>query len=215
MRKFIVFLAFMLCAMPLCASGPINNDSDNVRDTVFDDVYVKDSLHVVDGLSVAGPYSGEQRISIPLAGVTTNGAPIGADGTTAPGMATTDGIPAVVWADNEVTPVEFSFRLHPGMESDGWAIRLLGSSSSATTPPEIDWQLFFQNDDVGFDSTATAQTAVSFSGTYTLSNEEISLTPDATAQAASIAGTTVTVNIWPTTTGSGTFELKNIEIYKP
>lgn len=214
MKKIISILGILIMlAVPAFASGPTDFDSDSVRDTVFNDVYILDSLYVVDDLFVTGNVSGEQRVSIPLAGVTTNGAPIGADGTTAPGMATTDGIPAIVWADDEVTPIEFSFRIAPGMEGSGWAIRLLATTSDVATPPEVDWQLFFQSDDSDVDSTADGQTAVSYAGEY--SNEEVTLTPDATAQTASTAGTTVTVNIWPTTTGSGTYELKNIEIYKP
>lgn len=179
-------------------------------DGFFTNVLVKGALKVNTTDYVDAPAS--RNISFPLAAFVTNGAPIAADGTTNPGIATTDNVPAIVWADDEVTPVQITFRV-PAEYSSGMAFRLLISTSDDTTKPEVDWQIWANTDAVVFDAAATAQTAVQAAANSSATNEEVTLTPDATGAAQIVAGAWITLDLWNTTTGSGTLELKGVEAY--
>jgi len=151
--------------------------------------------------------------AVPLVGVCVEGAPIGADGTTAPGLATTDGIPAIVWADDEVTPIEYTFRIPPGMEGERLGFRGFASTDDATTAPEIDWALYVNFDNTAFDAAAYAGDAVTLSGISTTKNEMFVLEPTATMAAGILSEGWATLTLWPTTTGGGTVELKGLELY--
>lgn len=153
-------------------------------------------------------------VNIPLTSFVTAGQPIAADGTTNPGIATTDSIPAIVWATNEVTPIEVTFRVPASYSSGGLSFRLLCSTSSMTTPPEVDWSFYMNVDDTAFDAAVTAQDAVALVlATAATQNEVVLLTLDSTGEAALTAGGWATTRFWNTTTGNGTLEIKAIERY--
>ena len=138
---------------------------------------------------------------------------IGNDGTTAPGVGETDNIPAIVYASSaESTKCQWTFRV-PTDYSSGLGFRILMSSSNATsTGQSIDWQLWVNDDDVGFDAAAISQDAVSpTSSTLDASNELITLTMDATGEAALSAGSFVTVDIWNAGTSDNTTEIKGVQ----
>ncbi len=157
-------------------------------------------------LKVPVPYA------IPLGAFSTNGTPIAADGTTAPGIALHDSVPAIVWATTEVTPIEATFRLPAGMEGDNLRFKVLVSTSDATTPNEVDWSLYINKDGVAFGS-ELAQTAVACTDISTTLAQEYTLTPNSTAAAALVSGAWVTLKLWNTSTGGGNLELKGVDYY--
>ena len=211
MKKFCIFTMIAIVSMALAAPAFAEMDAaDRLPKTITGkrdfrgDFSWKDSKGKIEA---PVPYN------IPLAGVCVSGAPIGADGTTAPGLATTDSLPAIVWADDEVTPIEYTFRIPPGMEGSRIKFRGFASTDDATTPPEIDWTLDVNFDGTAFDATPYAGDAVTLSGISTTKNETFILEPTATMAAGITAGGWATLKLWPTTTGGGTVELKGLEYY--
>jgi hypothetical protein len=211
MKKFCLFALIAMMTMALVAPAyaemgaedKLNRTITGKRDFRGDFSW-KDSKRTVEA---PVPYT------IPLAAVCVSGAPIGADGTTAPGLATTDGIPAIVWADDEVTPIEYTFRIPAGMEGERLGFRGFASTDDATTPPEIDWALYVNFDGTAFDAAAYAGDAVTLSGISATLNETFELEPTSTIAAGVTAGGWATITLWPTTTGGGTVELKGLEYY--
>lgn len=151
---------------------------------------------------------------IPLAALFINGTgPMGADGTTAPGLATTDGIPKIVYASSgETTSIGYSFVLPPNYVS-GLSFRMLVSSSAATPASmSIDWQVFVNKDDTAFDAAPFEQTAVSPTTDCSATNEYLAFTIDATAEAGLAAGDTVTVWFYNADLrASGTTEIGSLQ----
>lgn len=148
--------------------------------------------------------------SVALASLTTNGAPVAADGTTNPGIATTDYMPALVWANGENTPAEYTFP-KPADYSGGFRFKAVFSTSDDTTPPEVDWEAFVNQDDAVFASTI-AEAAVSLSACSS-TNQEATFNPDSTLTSALASGNWwLTLHIWPTDTGSGTTEMKGFRL---
>jgi len=158
----------------------------------------------------------EGRIFMPLAAAFIDGTGVmGNDGTTAPGLAETDDIPAIVYASSaETTKIQWTFELPDDYGSD-LGFRLLISSGVADgTEQSIDWQLWINDDDLTFDAAAVDQDAVAgTSATLDASCELITLTIDATGEAAISAGDTITVDIWNASTSDGTLEIKKVEGY--
>ena len=151
-----------------------------------------------------------RSFEIPLAGMFINAAgPMGNDGTTAPGMATTDGIPKVVYASSgETASIGYSF----GVPTDyvgALAFRMLVSSSAATPASmSIDWEIWVNKNGVVFDAVPFSQTAVSPTIDNSATNEFLTFTADATALAGIAAGDTITVWFWNADTrASGTTEI--------
>lgn len=176
------------------------------------DVYMSGDLEV--GGTVYAPTT--RTFELPLVAAFIDGTGVmGNDGTTAPGMAETDNIPAIVYASSaEQTKVQWTFRV-PADYSSGLGFRILMSSSVATSAGQsIDWQLWVNDDDTTFDAAAVAQDAVSpTSSTLDASNEVITLSIDATGEAALSAGSFITVDIWNAGTSSATTEIKGIQAY--
>lgn len=138
---------------------------------------------------------------------------IGADGTTAPGIAETDNVPAIVYASSgEQVKLQWTFTM-PTDYGSGLSFRVMMSSSAATsTGQSIDWQLWNNRDDTTFDASAIGQAAVApTSATLNASNEVVTLTIDATGEAALSAGDVVTVDIWNAGTSDATTEIKAIQ----
>jgi len=134
---------------------------------------------------------------------------IGADGTTAPGIAEIDGIPAIVFADDEVTPVQWTFRL-PDDYSTALSFRVLASESSDTTNSEIDFAIWSNSDAAVFDAAKVDQTAVALADSAA-TNEVVTLTVDSTGLAQCTAGYWITLELFNTTTGDGSLEIKGVQ----
>jgi hypothetical protein len=210
----IVALAMFVLSVPAFGAGLLEVNDQHMKGswTFWRDITVKRNTTLEGNLTVSGTLavSTNRSFRLPLAAsFITGGGPVAADGTTAPGMAATDSVPALVWATGENSPVEWTFRV-PADFSSGLGFRVLASSSAVDTPPEIDWSLTVNEDDTAFAS-ALAQTAVSMGASCNVSNEEVTLTPDATAVSAIGAGDWVTLKIWNTDTGNGTLEVKGVE----
>jgi hypothetical protein len=114
----------------------------------------------------------------------------------------------------EQVKCQWTFRVPPDYTS-GLSFRLLLSSSAATSVGQsIDWQFWVNRDGIGFDAAAIAQTAVApTSSTLDASNEVVTLTIDATGEAAITAGDYLTIDIWNAGTSGNTTEIKGIQGY--
>ena len=183
------------------------------------------SAGTIDGMKGVTPKlrqylsgSETQTFALPLsAAFLVSTGVMGNDGTTAPGMATTDGVPAAVYASSgETTKMEWTFEL-PNNYADGLEFRVMLSSSAATsTGQSIDWQFYVNEDATAFDAAAISQAAVApTSATLSTKNEMITLVLDATGIAALVAATpgtsVITVDIWNATTSDNTTEIKSIQ----
>jgi hypothetical protein len=158
----------------------------------------------------------ERSFELPLVAAFLDGTGvIGNDGTTAPGLAETDNIPAIVYASSgESTKLQWTFRL-PSDYVSGMGFRALMSSSAATsTGQSIDWQLWVNDDDTTFDAAAVAQDAgAPTSATLNASNEVVTLNIDATGETALSAGSLVTVDVWNAGTSDNTTEIKGLQCF--
>lgn len=121
---------------------------------------------------------------------------IGNDGTTAPGIAAVDGIPALVYANStEVASLGWTFTI-PADFSSSLSFRMMVSSDSDASYSSlgISWAVFVNNPSVAFDATAYAQTAVlNTVATPSASNVVLTFTPSASVVADVAAGDVVTV----------------------
>lgn len=176
---------------------------------------VTSGASITGGLTVAGGLSGATTsrsfpVALLSAYCTDAAKMLGADQTeTTPGVATRDNMPAVIWADNETSKAQWTFRL-PSDYSTALSFRLLSSASSITTPSTVGWQIWVNKDGQAFATTAVSQTAVAMVGGDT-SNEEVTLTVDATGLAAISSGNWISIDLWNTTTGNGSLEIKGIQ----
>lgn len=165
---------------------------------------------------VGGNFYSQKYFTLPLTAAFLDGTGIiGNDGTTAPGIAETDNVPAIVYANSgETTKCQWQFRV-PGDYTDSLSFRLLLSSSVATAAQQsIDWQIWVNRDGVAFDAAAIAQSAVSpTNDTLDGTNEVVTLTLDATGEAAITAGDYLTIDIWNAGSSNGTTEIKDIQGY--
>ncbi|MHB8110509.1 MAG: hypothetical protein ACYDHW_10815 [Syntrophorhabdaceae bacterium] len=153
----------------------------------------------------------ERSFTLPLTSfVTADPTPVSI--TTAPGLEIDDLMPAIVWADGEVTPVLTTFRI-PSDYASGGAFRVLATESDSTTPNQVDFDVYINKDGVASDSSATGQTPVALAGT-TSTPDVVTLTP-ATDQASFAAGAWVTIRIWRdnVAAGTGDLEVKGVEFF--
>lgn len=178
---------------------------------------VKKNVTVDGNLTVSGTTTvptGSGSFEIPLPAFHINGTgPMGADGSTAPGIATTDNIPKIVYASSaETASIGYSFGL-PSDYSSGLAFRMLLSSSAATPASmSIDWQLFVNRSGVAFDAVPYSQTAISPTLNLTATNENITFSADATALAGISAGDIITLWFWNADSrAEGTTEIGNVQ----
>ena len=202
--------------------GSVTATPGNV--TMGDGVGYFESNVEIDGVLYAdgGIVNGSATRSVPLqlhAAVTDTAgtiAPIGVDGTTAPGIAAADSVPAIIWATSaEMASIGWSFQI-PADYSTGLAFRLLVSSSSDTSYGSLglNWGLYVNKPNAIFDAASFGQTIVlNVNPNISTSNAYWTFTANATALAGIAAGDTVTA--WfgggdGRTTGATT-EVKSVE----
>lgn len=149
--------------------------------------------------------------------------PMGADGTTAPGIAAgqVDGIPAVVYASSaEVASIGYTFRI-PKDYLSGMGFRILVSSSHAS-PVSLDWSIHVQEDGATFAADPYEQDEVGMGASYAniaVSNEVLVFDVNATVDALLSVGKWITVYFWNAsdlTAGDNTArttEIKGIDLY--
>ncbi len=197
-------------------------------DGLFTNILLKGYLDSASGAAIRSPtitgtigtgaiLPSQQIIPLPLTEAYIVGTGImGNDGTTAPGIATTDGIPKIVWANsNEASAAsqQWTFRV-PANYSSGLGFRFWASTSSATSPPKVNWRLLVNGDDTAFATTWYEQTVVQLGADSATKNDEITLTPAATALAAIAAGKVVTLEICRDDYGlDETLEIANIHAF--
>lgn len=153
-----------------------------------------------------------RSFNLPLAGAAIDGGD-DIDDASAPDITTLDNIPAILWDNSgETAAVQWTFRL-PSDFSSGLIVYALVSSNDASGAGTIlDWAVAVNTDDTGFAS-PTAQTQVACtSATLDASNEVLTLTSDATAEALYSAGTWVTLELFNASTNDDDLELKGVDV---
>lgn len=129
-----------------------------------------------------------------------------------------DNYPAIVWADDETTPVEITFRVPNDYSSAATpSFRILCTESDSTTPNKIDFDVLVLVDEDGHSgvTTSTNQTAVDLAGD-TSTADEVTLTP-ATDFNSLAAGNWVRLRLWRNNSGvtnaPGDLEVKGVAFY--
>ena len=185
--------------------GPNTDSEPSGIGTGTEDLYVGGTIY----------NTSERSFNLDLVSAFLDGTGVmGNDGTTAPGIAETDNVPAIVYADSsEQVKCQWTFRV-PSDYSSGLGFRVLMSSSGGNAASQsIDWAIWVNDDGVGFDAAAIAQTAVSPTTVTTTTNEVVTLTINAGGETALSAGSFVTVDIWNAGTSASTTEIKGIQAY--
>jgi len=136
------------------------------------------------------------------------------DDGSAPNLTTLDNIPAILWDDSgETAGVQWTFRLPSDFVSGLTVYALVSSNDASGTGTKLDWSVWVNEDDTGFDAAAYGQDAVECtSATLDASNEVLTLTADATAEAAYGAGDWVTLEFFNGSTNDDDLELKGLDV---
>jgi len=197
LKTGIVILALVVLAESLWALSPRREEVINAQ------------WHFLQGID--NPTT--RWFILPLAAAFIDGTGIiGNDGTTAPGLAETDNVPAIVYATSaETTKIQWTFPL-PADYSTGLGFRVLLSSSDASGANQsIDWQLWVNDDAAAFCITPISQAAVgSTCGTLDTTNDVLTLTMNATGETAVSTGSLITLDIWSASSSNGTTEIKGV-----
>lgn len=203
MKKFTTLLAGVFFAVSVAGTAFADVDAIDNYLTVTDDIAAPEDFPLTDWMLI-DPY-----------GYTVSKV-IDNDGTTNPGIAIVDYVPAIVYANDEITTIARSFRV-PKNYPGGLAFEITGSTSSASTLPTIAWALRFNTEDTAFSTTRYNQTGVAFTNTSsTTQNEIVALRINSTAEAALKqllkGGKDIfcTVEINNSVSGTGTLEIKQI-----
>ncbi len=162
-----------------------------------------------------------KRIPIQLSSVFVDGSgPIGGTGgLNVPYLTTADNVGAIVW-DDSLESVEIQFNWSPSVNYvDGLQIEAVVSSSTADgTDVGLDWAIFVHDTSTSF-GTSIAQDSVRATGaTLDASGEVITLTLNATGEAAITSGSSVvTIALFNSAVAGslGTTEIKAITILEP
>jgi len=136
------------------------------------------------------------------------------DEASTPDLATCDGIPCLVWADSgETTAVGWTFRLPSDFSSGLVVYALISSNAASGAGQKLDWAVWLNKDATAFDAAAIPQSAVeSTEAALSTKNDVLTLTSDATAEAAYTAGDWVTLEFFNASTDDDDLELKGLEV---
>lgn len=132
---------------------------------------------------------------------------------TTPGLELDNKNVSIVWADGEVTPVQVTFKV-PSDYISGAGFRLFCDESSSTTPNQVDFNVYVNEDGEPFDTSASNQTPVALAGTAG-TPDMVVLSTIATDFASLSAGDVVTLSLWRdnAAAGTGDLELYYVEFY--
>jgi hypothetical protein len=217
-----LMIAVLIAAVPLVWATTIDDNMKYTGTVTHEGTVVLTDATITGTGKITATHIADPTRSIPfqLAAASFNNAGtinvIGNDGTTAPGIAAVDLVPAIVYASSaEVASIGWTFVVPPNYSS-GLAFRMLISSSSDTASASIgfDWNLFVNNFSTAFDATAYEQTAVAnTTDNPSTSNVLLTFTADATAAADIAAGDVVTVWFWnnDSRVATATTEVKAVE----
>lgn len=173
------------------------------------------ALYSKDDAGYARPIVGHKKfIQLPLMGFAVetggNGSTVGSataplTSSTTPGMELDDAMLSIVWADNETSPIQVTFRVPADYLSTG-RFKLFCTESGTSTPNQVDFDVYVNTDGTASDSSATGQTPVALAGTSS-TPDEITLTP-ATDFDSLAAGSWVTLRLWRDNVATGTNDLE-------
>lgn len=188
------------------SGGEIEIDSGGTLD-------VNGTLELSTGSVTAAMIANPTRsFSLPLAGAAIDGGDDIDDGS-APDITTLDTVPAILWDDSsETAAVQWTFRLPSDFASGLVVYALVSSNDASGSGTILDWAVAVNADDTAFAS-PTAQTQVACtSATLDASNEVLTLTSDATAEALYSAGTWITLELFNASTNDDDLELKGVDV---
>jgi len=231
-------ILFLMVTSMAFAEVVHHSGSKGVKGKLGDTNHVWDELHIQDiiiegatsdgyetTLSIEDPAADRtfnlttpKRISIPLASVFVDGEH-DIDDSSAPDITTVDNVAAIVYANSSET-AEIQFPWSPSANYvSGMQVEVVVSSSTADgTDVAIGWSIFVHDTLTSFD-TAIAQTGgVGTNATLDASVETITLTMNATGEAAITAGSSnVVIALFNSgiAGSTGTTEIKAITILEP
>ena len=216
----------------------VGESSDTPGNTLgSNSVYVKGDLEIDGALYIDGGITGTGVITgtnvadvtrgfeIPITALWIDASPgtMGIDGSSAPGLATTDVLPKVVWASGEVTSVSYTFMVPPDYVSSlGFRVMVSSNISTSVALWGLRWAVKVNEPVGGF----YTYTYASYEQTYAtcptttspaVSNALLTLTVSEAIPAVTInAGDLVTVDLWPYDirtygAGGGTTEIYSIQ----
>jgi len=136
------------------------------------------------------------------------------DDASTPDMTTCDDIPCLVWdASAETTAVAWTFRLPSDFVSGLVVYALVSSDAASGAGMLLDWAVWQNKTNTTFDAAAIPQTAVECTNaTLNVSNEVLTLTSNASAEAAYTAGDWITLEFFNASTDDDDLELKGLEV---
>lgn len=157
-----------------------------------------------------------RSVMLPLADafINNSGDPMGKDGTTVPGLALVDGVPAIVYANStENQWISWTFRLPDDFTGD-LAFRILASGSVGNTwsPPVIQWAILVQSDDTAFVTVSPDSGSVTLESTANVSNSVLDFALNTAGSSLLSAGRYVTLQLRNRAYGlSNTTEIKSVQ----
>ena len=126
-----------------------------------------------------------------------------------------DNIPSITWDNSSETgAIQQTLRLPSDYVSGLTLYCLVSSDTDVNAAGGIDWRIWVNSDGVGFDAAAIEQTGdtASADGNLSVTHEVLTLTLDATGEAAISAGSWITIDIFNATThATGNLELKGVQ----
>jgi len=207
--------------------GNVSITPDNYMAYIKGDTEIDGVLYADGGVSdVTGGVTATEiadvvrYIQLPLGGFVSEVSPsVLADltTTTVPGWEIDDYVPALVWADGEVTPAVVSFKI-PSDWISGGTFKIWCSESESTTPQQVDFEIWVNRDDAAFDAAAVAETPVALAttGGNTATNEVV-LLDSTTFDSLVAADDWITLKIWRDNAsppnGTGDLEVKGVAFY--
>lgn len=215
-------LAVFLVAGVAFSAGLFDRSDQNILGNwVFEnDVTFEDDVDLTDATITATDKITATHIANPTRSFTLQLGAGGVDGgndvddASTPDLTTCDGIPALVWADSgETTAVGWTFRLPSDFVSSLVVYAFVSSNAASGSGQLLDWCVWENIDGTAFDAACIPQAAVECTcATLNASNEVLTLTSDATAEAAYTAGDWITLEFFNASTDDDDLELKGLEV---
>ena len=226
MKKFGMVLAFLAVALfsgPAMAeyewcpwkdsTGILGKPNRSWRIGDVDTMVVNTAFTATELVGAGSITNPTREIYLPMSGWALDGGN-DIDENTAPDIGDDDNIPSITWdSSGETGAIQQTFRLPSTYVSGLTLYCLISSDTDADTTSKLDWRIWVNGNGVVFDATAIEQAVVAaVTGALNTTHQVLTLTLDATGEAAVSAGVFVTVDLFNATThASANLELKGVQ----
>jgi len=221
-RKYWIIPVLLVCAVVMIAAKPaglthftslwIGDRTDTADTTPGDnDLFVSGTAEFDGAVRLDGGFTAAsvtRDIFFDLAGAFVDGGN-DVDDASAPNITTLDNVAAILWDNSgETAAVQWTFRV-PSDYSTGMVFyALVSSNESSGAGTKLDWAITSNTDDTAFASPTAQDVVECTSSTLAVSNEVLTLTPDATGAALFSAGKWITIEVFNASTNDDDLELK-------